>query len=195
MLRRPILVATAALAVAVPVAASPVAAHAPARAGQVALTDSAEDVWLWSEGTSSWELWGTKADADVLTATVHHGAKTIKVVMTFDNLRKKRPAGYMAKIRTKKMVRTAWVKAGPAVGWNGEHKLIKGMDKVPDDGFKHDIDYLDDTVTMTLPRKLFDKPAWIKVLMRNNLTGKRLFIDNPHNATSKPEYTDKIQAP
>lgn len=196
MIRTPLLAMIIAAAVAAPLSAPSMAAGDAAgpapRVSQIGMSDDAEDVWLWSEDTSSWELWGRKADADVLSAMVNHGEKAIRIRMDFDNLRKKRPASYLARIKTKKMVRSAWIEAGPSVGWKGEHSLFKGMDKVPADGFEHEIDYQNDTVTMTLPRKLFDDPAWIRLLLRNTLTGQRLFIDNPHNTTAKPEYTVKI---
>ena len=195
MMRRPLIAMITAAAVAVPLSAPPAAAGSASRVSEVGLGDAAEDVWLWSEGTSSWELWGRKADADVLSATVKHGEKVIRVVLTFDNLRKKRPAAYLAKIKTKKMVRSAWVEAGPGPGWGGEHKLLKGADEVPANGFEHDIDYQEDKVVMRLPRKLFNGPAWIKVMMRNDLTGNRLFTDNPHNNSATPVYTPRIDAP
>ena len=198
-MRRPLLaVATAVVAAAPLFAAVPVAAGGPpgARVSDVILDDAEGDVWLYSEGTSSWELWGTKADADVVAATVQHGEKVIRVVMSFDDLRKKRPATYLARIKTKKMVRTAWVGASKeGGGWDGRHGLQRGLDKVPSPGFTHAIDYGADTVVMTLPRELFKEPAWIQVKLSNHLTGARLFTDNPHNSTRKPTLTEKIYTP
>ena len=197
MIRKPLVAVLTAAALVAPVATftSPTAAAPAARASRVVLASEAGDVWLYSEDTSSWEFWGTKADADVLSATVNHGEKTIRVVMTFDNLRKKRPAAYLAKIRTDELVRTAWVHAGKGPGWAGRHGLQRGMDKVPSPGFTHAIDYQADTVVMNLPRKLLKGPAWIEVMMRNTLTGARLFTDNPHNTTHEPVFTERIYKP
>jgi hypothetical protein len=196
-MRRSILAVATVFALATPLVGHPTAASSdPApRVSQVALDDAADDVWVWSEGTSTWELWGTKADTDVLGATVKHTKKVIRVVMTFDNLRKKRPAGYLAKIRTKKMVRSAWVNAGPNVGWNGEHVLLKGGKKVPAPGFTHEIDYQADTVVMVLPRSLFDGPAWIKARLRNDLRAGKDFTDNPHTTGPAGAFTGKIHTP
>ncbi len=198
MQRRAAIAVPLALAVAVagPSAGSvSSAAETPSRVSQMVLVDDPSDVWLWSVETESYELWGTKADADVLDASVDHGAKVIRVAMSFDNLRKKRPATYNVWIKTKKMVRVASVSASKKIGWRGKHVLIKGMHPVAAPGFEHAIDYDADTVMLTLPRKLFDGPAWIKVKMRNDLTGKRLFTDNPHNDGFEPVFSGKIDAP
>ena len=198
-MRRLLLVAATALTVAAPLfAAIPVAADSPpaSRVSEVILDDAEDDVWLYSDDTSSYELWGTKADADVMAATVQHGEKVIRVVMSFDNLRKKRPATYLARIKTRKMVKTAWVGASKeGGGWDGRHGLQRGLDKVPSPGFTHAIDYQADTVVMTLPRELFKEPAWIQVKLTNNLTGARLFTDNPHNSAEKGTLTEKIYTP
>lgn len=198
MQRRATLAAPLALAVAVGVASAggvSSAAEPPSRVSQVMIVDDPGDVWTYSVETESYELWGTQADADVMDAAVDHRPKVVRVAMSFDDLQRKRPATYNVWIRTKKMVRVASVSASRKVGWKGKHVLIKGMHPVPAPGFEHTIDYDADTVVMTLPRKLFDGPAWIKVKMRNDLTGKRIFTDNPHNSGPGAVYTGKIHAP
>jgi hypothetical protein len=198
MLRTTLLTVVTAVALAAPVGmvTSSTAATPAARASEVVLTDAGGDVWTYSEGTATWELWGTKADADVLGATVKHRAKTIQVVMTFDNLRKKRPQNYTAKIKTKKLAKTAYVYANKrAAGWGGKHGLQHGVRKVPAPGFTHEIDYQADTVVMNLPRKLFKEPRWIKVQMQNTMVTTRWFTENPHNSTHEPAFTAKIYKP
>lgn len=198
MLRAPALALTTALSLGAPLLAAPadadVAPERPAaRASSVQLTDAAQDVWVWSPGTSSWELWGIKEDADVLSATVKHGRGAVRVVMKFDNLRKKREAHYLAKIKTKKMVRLAWVDADSS-DWGGSHRLTKpNGDAVPSAGFRHRIDYGKDTVVMRIPRKLLGSPAWVQVSMLNQMTSPtHEWQENPHNSAAEPTWTGKI---
>jgi hypothetical protein len=178
-------------------AASSATGASTPRMSETTLVDPGEDVWVWSEGTSSWELWGTKENADALGATIEHGTKVIHIRYTFDNLRRRCEATYEARIKTKKMVRTAWVLADSGTGWGGTHRLTKGTgtDEVDAPGFRHHIDYQDDTVTFTLPRDLFKNPAWVKVMLSNELDGSHLYTDNPHNETAEPVFTAKIHTP
>ena len=200
MLTRPVVAVTAALALGAPLlttaadaadAAAP--GHRPAAApSTVDLTDAAQDVWVWSEGTMTWELWGTKQDADVLGATVTHGSRAVRVVLQFDNLRKERSAHYVAGIRTKKLVRFAWVDADSS-DWAGSHRLRReNGDTVPSPGFRHSISYAKDTVVMRVPRRLLGSPGWIKVSLHNELSGSHEWQDNPHNGEAEPTWTGKI---
>lgn len=206
MLRAPTLALTAVLTTALtlgaPLLAAPAdaggtadatAARPAARASTVQLTDTAGDVWVWSPGTSSWELWGMKEDADVLSATVKHGRGAVRVVMRFDNLRKKREAHYLAKIRTKKMTRLAWVDADSS-DWGGSHRLTKpNGDAVPAGGLRHRIDYRNDTVVLRIPRRLLGSPAWVKVSMLNQMSSPTHdWQENPHNSSAEPTWTVKI---
>jgi hypothetical protein len=197
MLRKPVLAIATALAVAVPLTGTtPAATGAPApRASHVDLVDDASDVWVWSTGTKTWELWGTKADADVLGATITHGDDTIDVLLTFDNLRKKRATRYVMRVKTAKMVRTAFIYADAPMGWRGKHYLTKKGDVVKSPGFTHKIDYTAETVMFSLPRDLFNEPAWVKVLLRNDMKGAHRWTDNPHNTGAESVFTDKLSAP
>ena len=198
MLRSPLVYLTSALALGAPLLAQPAEAgvdpgRPSARASTVQLMDATQDVWVWSPGTDTWELWGTKEDADVLKATVTHGGRALRAVMTFDNLRKKRDASYLVKIKTKKMVRLAWVDADSS-DWGGRHRLEKpNGDAVPAAGFRHRISYAKDTVVMRIPRKLLGNPAWVKVSILNQMTSPtHEWQENPHNSAAEPTFTAKI---
>jgi hypothetical protein len=198
MLRTPLLVVTAALAVASPAVGSAATADGPTAAraaSQAHLVDDAGDIWVWSTGTKTWELWGTKEDADVLDATITHGDDAVEVVLTFDNLRKKRATRYVMRVKTAKMVRTAFIYASEPGGWRGKHALTKQGKVVKSPGFTHEIDYTADTVMFSIPRDLFDDPAWVKVLLRNDMKGAHRWTDNPHNTGAESVFTDKLSAP
>ena len=196
MFRKPVLVITTALAVACPLAGAQATATGAtaARVSAVTLLDPSEDVWVWSEGSSTWELWGAKENADSFGANITHGPKVVEVVETFDNLRRRGHATYVATIKTKRLVRTAWVYADSETGWGGAHRLTKGtgMDEVDASGFKHEIDYHADTVTFRVPRDLLKNPKWVKVMLRNELDGSHLYTDNPHNDTAQPVYAGRL---
>lgn len=197
MLRTPSVPLAAALALSVPLIGTSALAEGPVdqpagRASNVVLDDAVEDVWVWSNDTTSWELWGAKQDADIRFAVVKHKPDVIRALLAFDNLRRERAARYLVKIKTRTMVRYAWVFTGPGV-WAGAHHLeTPDGDPVPDDGFEHEVDYKEDDVTMTVPRDLLDDPAWVRVSILNELFGAHEWQDNPHNGEAQPTWTERI---
>jgi hypothetical protein len=90
------------------------------------------------------------------------------------------------------MVRSAWVRTGPKIGWAGKHVLLKRSKKFASPGFAHEIDYSADPVSIVVPRRLVGDPAWIKVLVRNDLGGPRLFTDSQHTNGPEAPFTGRI---
>lgn len=151
-------VAAAALTVTMPAA----------QAARDSSADSTGDVWSitydqTSEGESAPVPSSESVNVDLTRTVVTHGSKAIRVVASYDDL-KKTGDGYNfhVKIRDDKGRRTALiVGAGPG-WWRGFAVLVRGHRELSCDGLRQSIDVAADTVTVLVPRGCMLKPRWIK---------------------------------
>ena len=191
----PLAPALVAAVVAVPLvfttgpAAAATEEEAPSR---VVLPDPTGDVWMIGEGEDEeWTSAGDMPTADVTRAVVRHGRFKLVVRMTFSNLRRVDPQSYDAMHMSRSGYGAMFVWTGPG-RWGGRHMLVdEEFGKVKCPGLDHDIDYAEDRILMTVPRKCIDRPDWVKVGLSNTMfLGEteeefRQVTDNPH--TTEPE--------
>jgi hypothetical protein len=191
-----------ALLAATTVLASSVAWHAAAEVAaieprpakpSVVLSDSADDVWTYSDTTVGYTP-DDQPEADVLQARVVHKPNTVRVRLVFDDIRRVSTQWYWCLVRIPDG-RTMWFVLEAAEGhWRGKaYQEIEGeWVKVP--GLSHHIDYASDVVTLALARSLLDQPAWVRVKLWNELGlgDGTFYTDNPETTTHEPAFTIRL---
>lgn len=164
----------------------------------VLLTDPVGDVWSISEGED--EEWAPTDDApgaDVVRATVRHGRHNLRMRMTFADLRRVEGQHYTATVVHRTGYGALFVSTGPR-RWGGRHVLVdEQFGKVRCPGLDHTIDYATERVTMTIPRRCLDRPAWVRVgldnfMFRESAGAFQEVTDNPHTATADGRLTGRL---
>ena len=179
--------------------AVPTSAAGAASSWRVSLADPAGDVLAIGEGEDEeWTSAGDMPTADVVDAAVQHRRSNVVVRMHFADLRREDPAFYTAMIVTPDKFRGAFVETRPG-RWGGRHTLVNGSyGTVRCRGFQHSVDYVVDTVTMTLPRRCLGRPRWVRVSMSNYMfrgDSEATFqeiTDNPHTADAEGGMTGRL---
>jgi hypothetical protein len=122
--------------------------------------------------------------ADVTKAVVTHGHYALRLRLRFANLRRVGHQAYRVDLQTPRADFFAAVVAGSDIR-QGRH-FLERESTVRCRGFRHEIDYGTDVVTMRIPRRCLGRPRWIKVHLDHALWTGDLnqpdasYEDNPH---------------
>jgi hypothetical protein len=176
----------------------------PASAERLALTDPTNDVWavdITGSGDGNFVPADppTQVNTDLTQTSFRHGPGKLIVRATFDDLRRV-GGGYEFgfNLRTNaKVHRFAYIDAGPG-HWRGQ--LFVGRpngDKVKCAGKSREIDYEQNTVTISVPRFCANKPRWVQfnaAAFSIDDGETHIYTDNPHNEEAQFNgWSDRIR--
>ncbi len=159
LLRSGTLALVTTLAVGVPAAASANSYVLPDPSGDVVKYDNQQD----NTATAV----PLRTEGDVLSSGVTHGKKRVKMAMRVDELAASGDgATFYFRIGTKKKIRFLYINTSPGE-WAGVKSFKKGdsSKSARCRGINWSIDYVDDIITASVPRKCLGKPKWVHVGM------------------------------
>ena len=154
-------------ALGVAVAATTISLAAPsiAHAESSSYDDAKGDVFLQDDGGIESAPAGTSTNVDLDFSKVKHGRKAISVTATYYDLKRKTDESLIFGLQLLRAgggeeVSGAVVFAGPG-NRAGTVSYYHGDGTTPC-APTHDIDYVADTISITLPRSCFERPEWIR---------------------------------
>lgn len=169
MLRSKLKSATLAAAVA----AAVLAPAAAASAASTTITDGTGDVWEntydLATGLDVWIPTESAYNTDVVSTVIRHNLRRVTIKMTYNDLQKQPDVSISAVVRMRfdqGPQRFAFVDASPG-SWGGSSQVFKnntrtGPAPVTCGGLTHALDYVANTVTMSIPRTCLGSPTWIE---------------------------------
>jgi hypothetical protein len=161
------------------------AAAVPAHAAKLVLTDPAGDVWAGAETPTQI---GTRVNGDLVKTTVTHTARKVLVKAKYTDLAKNQDTLYFAYfVRTNEHVkRVAAVTAMPGKR-KGISEFSRPRGKAACNGMTHAIDYVADTVTISVPRTCLSNPRWVQIQAAGvTVNGGVYTIDDAQSTESEP---------
>ena len=139
------------------------------RPSRVVLRDGPGDVWKFDLKTEEAVRLESFPRADVTRAVVAHRPAALIVRMRFVDLRRVGVQLYWVDIRTRFNYFQAIVSSKP--GNRRGKRSFEGDDGSKScEGFTRKIDYIDDLVTMRIPRTCLVNPRWVRVGVYNQLS-------------------------
>ncbi|WP_325116771.1 hypothetical protein [Nocardioides sp.] len=118
--------------------------------------------------------------------------------MTFTDLRRTEPQSYWATIASRRQFGALLVSTSPG-RFKGRHRLLDGnFANVKCPRLSHRIDYVDDRVTMSVPRSCLGRPRWVRVDLANFMfrgeteADFQEITDNPHSAGTQGRLTRRL---
>jgi len=182
----------AALAAAL-VMASGVAAHAQT----ARVNDRSGDVWRATDDEAEpYVAAGSPLNADIDRTTVEHGSRDLVITTTYERLAERKHSVFpIWTIRTSDGTQySAAVLAGPG-DWPGQAflftdtppPLLRMQAQVEGQGecrrLSHEIDYVDNTITILVPRACFGEPDQVRVRSTAQASSKaeKSWYDNGHS--------------
>ena len=181
------------LLVATVLAVAPGPAHASAT-DRIVLSDGPGDVWTFSDFTTGYQP-ATRPEADVLTARVVHGRYAVRTRMVFDDLTRVDTQWYWYDVRTPDGRTLRFVVEAKQGHWRGMARQEVEGEWVRVPGLRTRIDYASDVVKLRIARTLLDRPAWVRVRLRNELglsDGSTFFTDNPTTSSPRAAFTPRV---
>jgi hypothetical protein len=162
-----------------------IAAAVPAHAAKLVLTDPAGDVW---GGTEAPAQIGTRVNGDLVKTTVTHTARKVLVKAKYTDLAKNQDMLHFAYlVRTNENVK----RIAAVTAWPGKRKGISEFSrprgKAACNGMTHAIDYVADTVTISVPRTCLSNPRWVQIQAAGGTVNGDLYtIDDAQSTDAEP---------
>lgn len=158
-----------------------------ASAREVVLRDPAGDMWRMDFAGSTEKAPGSRV-GDVRRALFRHGGANIVIRQKFVELRRIGDyALYTARIQSgSKRYREVEVQAGPH-SWAGTLRVFDRRGNRVSCDAAHRIDYVHNTMEITVPRKCLRTPRTIRATAVSSWAQRRrqaFLLDNPHNERS-----------
>jgi hypothetical protein len=181
------------------VAAAVIAPAAAASAASTTVKDGAGDVWENTyDAATDGDVWTPTESAyntDVVSTVIKHNLNRVSIKMTYNDLQKQPDVSISALVNMRfdqGARRFAFVDASPG-SWGGSSQVFKNNAKtgpapVACGGLTHAVDYVANTVTMSIPRTCLGSPRWIEANVLSRSTGdldadvQRNLFDNGQSA-------------
>ena len=145
-----------------------VAVPAAAQANSYVLPDSTKDVVKYdNQQDNTATAVPDRTEGDILSSSVAHGKRRVRMAMRVDELT---PTGdgatFYFRIGTKKKIRFLYINTSPGE-WAGVKSFKKGDSNrnARCRGINWSIDYVEDIIAASVPRKCVGKPKWVHVGM------------------------------
>ena len=127
--------------------------------------DAAKDVTLLtiSDASSTATVDPDVADGDITRLRAAHAKYRVKARLKFRALTKNgNESAHSFRIQTDSDYFQVVTFAYPG-SWKGQTEIFSGMKDVRCRGLRHEVDYVDDTVSVSVPRSCLGRPRWVRI--------------------------------